>query len=113
MPAAADVIHFSAARRANEFYKCFDQVEAVNVITNLFALVSKDAVRPATDGTNHQIGQKTVQLRSCVCRSSKAAAAKRDRRHTKITSIFLNQKIGCGFGCPEERVLAVVDAHRF
>ena len=63
VPAAADVVHFSAARRANELCKRFDQVEAVDVITNLFALVSEDAVRPAAHRTDHQVRQETVQLR--------------------------------------------------
>src|SRR4030095_12602914 len=97
--AAANVINFSAARRANEFQKCVDEVEAVNIIAHLFTFVSENAIRPALYCADHQIGKETVQLRTRVRWPSEAATAERNRRHSEIASVFLNQKIGGGLLC--------------
>ena len=59
---AADVVNFTSPRRFDKFRKRFDQVEAVNVVSNLFAFVSEDAIRTAGYGANHEIGKKSVQF---------------------------------------------------
>ena len=64
MAAAANVINLPAARRANEFHECFDQIEAVDVVANLFSFVAENAVRPSIHRTDHQVREKTVQFRS-------------------------------------------------
>jgi hypothetical protein len=38
---------------------------------------------------------------------------KRNGRHSKITSILLDQNISGGFGRPKKRVLSIIDAHGF
>ena len=41
MAAAADVVNLARARRANELRERLHQVEAMNVVTHLFAFVTK------------------------------------------------------------------------
>src|SRR6266446_9397987 len=62
MPTAADVINFAGAWRANEFRKCFDQIEAVNVVTHLLPFVSEDAIQPVFYCAEHQVRKKPMQL---------------------------------------------------
>ena len=85
----------------------------MNVITDLFSLVPQHAVRPAGYCAYHQIGKETVQLSTRVCWSREAATAKTNSRHSKITSIFLHQNVGGSFRGPKERMLAIIDTHRF
>src|SRR5438874_8251420 len=49
----ADVINFRDARLIDEGSKRFHQIEAVNVIAHLFALVTEDAIGAADDATLH------------------------------------------------------------
>src|SRR6516165_8045578 len=96
VPAAADVIDFAGARRANEFHECFDEIETVDVVTHLFALVPKNTIRPAAHGADHQIRKKTVQLRSSMRRSSKTTAAERNCRHSEVAPVFLDENVRSG-----------------
>src|SRR6267378_3616093 len=105
MPAPADVIDFAGARRTNELHECFDQIEAVDVVAHLFAFVAKNAVRPAAHGADHQIGKKTVQLRSSMRRSRKTTAAERNRGHSEIAPVFLNEVVRGDLGRAKEGML--------
>ena len=113
MPAAANVINFSNPRRANEFNECFDKIETVDVIPHSFPFVSEDPIRPIFYCADHQVRKKTVQLCAGVSWPCKATATKRKGGQSKITSVFLHQKIGRSFRCPEERMFAIVYAHGF
>src|SRR5947208_13377086 len=53
------VVNFCDSRFIDEGSKRFHQIEAVNVITHLFALVTEDAIGPADDATLHQISEET------------------------------------------------------
>ena len=111
--ATAHVVNFRDARLIDEGGKRFDQIEAVNVIAHLFALVTKDAIGPADDAAFHQVGKKAVQLRAGVRRASQTAAAETRRRHSKIAAVFLHQNIGRDFRGAKQRMLRLIDAHRF
>src|SRR5712692_2840230 len=113
MAATADIVNFTHARRANKFSKRFHEIEAVDVVADLLAFVAEDAIRTAADGTGHEIRKKPVQLSAGVRRTGQASAAKTNRRHSKITTIFLDENVSRGFGSAEERMLRVIDAHRF
>src|SRR6266540_2993040 len=112
MPAAADVIDFSGARRANEIGKRFNQIETVDVVAHLFAFVAKNPVRPAAHGADHQIGKKTVQFGPSMSRARNTTATKRNRRHSEIASVFLNENVCGDLRRDKEGMLRVVDAHR-
>ena len=51
--ATAHVVNFRNSRFIDEGRKRFHQVEAVNVITHLFAFVAEDVIGPADDATLH------------------------------------------------------------
>src|SRR5204863_1029679 len=106
-----DVIDFSGARRANEFHKCFDEIEAVDVVAHLFAFVPKNTVRPAAHGADHQIRKKTVQLSPSMRRSRKTTATERDGRHSEIAAVFLDENVRGDLRRAKERMLRVIDAH--
>src|SRR5215475_6720274 len=72
----ADVVNFTCARRGDKFLERFDQIDAVNVIADLFPFVSEHAIRATGHRTNHQVGEKSMQLRTGVRRASQATAAK-------------------------------------
>src|SRR4029077_9995592 len=97
MPSAADVVDLAHARRANEFGKGFDQIEAVNVVSDLFSFVAENPVRSAAYGTDHPGREKTMQCGPRVGRSGETAATKRNRRHSEISPVFLDENIGCNF----------------
>ena len=54
-----------------------------------------------------------MQLRAGVGGTGQATAAKTGRRHSEIAAVFLHQNIRGRFRCAEERMLRVIDAHRF
>ena len=68
MAATADVVDLAGARGTDEFRKRFDQIEAVNVVADLFSFVAENPVRSAAHGTDHQIREKTMQLGAGVRR---------------------------------------------
>src|SRR5438046_3858557 len=45
--------------------------------------------------------------------TSQAAAAERDGRHSKITTVFLDENVRRCLGSAKERMFRVIDAHRF
>src|SRR4051812_21744515 len=105
MAAAPDVVDLASARGGDELRKRFDQIEAMNVVADLFSFVAENPVRSAAYGTDHQIREKTVQLGSGVCRSGETAATERDRRHSEISPVFLDKNVGCNFRRTEKRML--------
>jgi len=110
--AAADVVDLARTRAVDEFGKRFDQIETVNVIADLFSLVTEQPIWSATHSANHQVRQKTMQLGSGVRRSSQTTAAKGNSRHSEIPCVFLDENVRCNFRSAEERMLCVIDTHR-
>src|SRR5574338_56571 len=53
--APTDVIDFARSRTANKFYERIHEIGAVDIIADLFSFVTKDPVRSAGHGTNHQV----------------------------------------------------------
>src|SRR5438874_11873857 len=112
MPAATDVVDLARARGANEFGKGIDQIEAVNVVSDLFSFIAENPVRSAAYGTDHQVREKTMQFGPGVRRAGETAATKRNRRHSEISPVFLDENIGCNLRRTEERMPGVIDTHR-
>src|SRR6476660_6246670 len=103
--ATAHVINFRYARLIDEGGKGFLQIEAVNVIAHLFALVTKDAIRPANDATLHKVSKKSVKIRAGMGRTSQTAATIERRQHSKIAAILLHQIWSCHIRGPKKRML--------
>ena len=62
MTAAAQIINLAGPRVECELPESFDEVMTMNIVSNLFPLVTEDAVRAPDRGAFHQIGQKPRQL---------------------------------------------------
>ena len=60
MPAAAHVVDFAGARIFEEFVESADEIRAVNVVANLFALVPEDFVRRAGGRALHEVCEETM-----------------------------------------------------
>ena len=60
MASAADIVDFSCAGILVEVPEGGNQVVAVDIVADLFALVAEDGIRPAADHAFDQIAQKTV-----------------------------------------------------
>src|SRR5437763_9911410 len=110
--AAPDIVDLASVRDANELRKCFDQIEAVNVVPHLFSFVAENPVRSAADGTDHQVREKTVQLGAGVRWPGETAATKRDGRHSEIAAVLLYKNVRCHFRCTEERMFRAIDTQR-
>ena len=63
---AADIVNFPAARCFVKVIKRLNQIVAVNVVTDLLALVAEHGVRRTCHGAFHQVGKKTVKLSPAV-----------------------------------------------
>src|SRR5438093_10130697 len=112
MPAATDVVDLARARGANEFGKGFDQIEAVNVVSDLLSFVPENPIRSVADGTDHQVREKTMQFGPSVRRAGETAATKRNGWHPEISPVFLDENIRRNFRRAEKRMLGVIDTHR-
>ena len=55
MPAPADVIDFAGARGIDEFGKGLHQIETMNVVAYLLALVTENSIRAPSNGADHQV----------------------------------------------------------
>src|SRR3954447_10403028 len=97
MATAPDVVNFRDARSPNELHERLHQIEAVNVVPHLLPLITEDAVRPPTRRAFHEIGKKTVQLRSRMRRSGQTTAAKTRRWHAEVATVFLDEHVGRAF----------------
>src|SRR5947199_9044193 len=78
---AAHVVDLARPRILIEVIEGVDEIEAVNVVAHLFAVVAEGPVFPAVDGALHQPGEKAVQLRAGVRRSGETTAAKNAGLH--------------------------------
>jgi len=113
MAAAAQVVNFARARRAEKLPDGLDEIVAVDVVAYLLPLVAEDAIGLAGDGAFHQVGQKSMQLGAGMAGAGEAAAAETHRAHAEITAVFLDEQIGGGLAGAEKRMLGLVNGHGF
>jgi hypothetical protein len=93
--AAAQIINLCGAGGLEKFPNEVRDVRAVDVVPDLFALVSEDGVRALLQVTADQIAEKAVELDSGVVRAGEAAAAKAAGGHAEIASVFLHHDVRC------------------
>src|SRR6185369_2863432 len=110
---STDVIDLPAARFFEEFVKSLYQVGAVNVVSHLFFLVTKNGVRRACNRALHQVGEEAVKLGAGVSGARETTSTEAGCFHAEVTAVFLNEHIGGDFGCAEQAVRGVVDGHGF
>src|SRR5579864_6199987 len=111
--ASPDVVDLRAARILIESLDEPGDVQGVNVVAHLFALVAVDFVKPALEVAFDQVAEKSVQLDPAVIRTGKATAAQATAAQAEVSSIFLNHDVAGDFGGPKETVLALIDRQIF
>src|SRR6266567_3974947 len=94
---ATEVINFAWTRARCKFLNCAYNVMAVNVVANLFGLVTKNGIAAAAKRNLYQIRKKSVQLNTGMRRPGQASTAKNTGIHAKVAPILLRHKIGGGF----------------
>src|SRR4051812_19690659 len=82
----------------------------MDVVADLFALVSEYSVgTPLLDGAC-EIRYEAVELRAGVIGAGETSAAEGNRRHLGVAPVFLDEHVGRELGGPEQAVHGVVDA---
>src|SRR5262249_31469688 len=107
--AAADVVNLA---RARVLVKRMDEpghVDRMNIVADLFALVSVDPVQAAFDIAPDEMAEKAVKFNSTVVRSGEAPSAQAACLHPEITTVLLDHDIGGDFRCAENAMFAVID----
>jgi hypothetical protein len=87
------------------------EVEGVDVVAHLLASIPEHDIRRISGRAFHQIGEKTMQLRSRMAGTRETTAAEASRLHAEIAPIFLDQDVGGDFGGTKQTVHRLVDAH--
>lgn len=107
--AATEVINFASAWILDEGCHETSDVERVNVIAHLFALVAEDLVFAAFEVAFNEVGKESMEFDAGVIGAGEAAAAQGTGGEVKIASVFLHHDIGGDFGSPEQRMFGLVD----
>ena len=107
--ASADVVDLADAGGGDEFPDEAGDIGRMNVVADLFALVTEDSVFAAFKITFHEVGKKAVEFDSAVVGAGEASSAEAARRHAEVAAVFLDHDIGGDFGGAEEGVFALVD----
>jgi hypothetical protein len=111
--ATADVVDLAAAGVFKEGVHEADDIQAVDVVADLLALVAEDIVLAFGEVAFDEVTEEAVELDAAVVGAGEAAAAEGAGFQAKVAAIFLNQNIGSDFGGTEEAMLALVDGEVF
>lgn len=77
-------------------------VEGVNVVANLFPLVTKDAVFLPLKVALHEVAEESMEFDSGVVGPGEAAAAQAAGGHVEVAAVFLDDDVGGHLGGSEE-----------
>ena len=94
-PASPYIIDFADAGVLIEVVEGVDQVVAMDVIPNLLPPVTEDSVWVAHHRAPHEIGEEAVQLRPGMVRPSKTPSSETGSLHPEVSTVLLNQHVGC------------------
>ena len=98
LAAATHVVDLPGAGTSGELFDGANDIVAVNVVTDLLALVTEDRVVPACEGLLDEIGEETVKFDPGMGRPGKAAAAEYTDVHFEVAAIFLGDEISSSLG---------------
>ena len=83
----------------------------MQVVANLFSLVSDDRVRGVSDRTLDEVGEETMELCTGVRWPRKATATETGGPHPEISPVFLNYHVGGKLRGAKQAMQALVDTH--
>ena len=107
--ATAKIVDLSAAGLFQELRYEADHVTRVNVVANLFSLVTVNLVLTALHIAADQITKKTMQLDGGMVWTRQASATQAAGRHPETSTILLHQDIGREFRSPKNRVRGLIN----
>ncbi len=108
----AHVVHLADAGGLVELIKRRDQVGAMDVVPDLFALVAVDDVGGSRTDTLHQIGQEAVQRGPRVVGPGQASAPEARGAQLKVATVLLDQQVRRRLRDAEQGMGRGVDGHR-
>lgn len=82
---------------------------AVDVVADLFALVTEHPIGAALKVAFDKVAEEPVELYPAVVGTDRASTSQAAGPHAKVSSVLLHHDVGSNFGGPEDRVLALVD----
>ncbi len=109
---AAEVVDLARRGRVDERLDEAGDVEAVDVVADLLALVAEDPVLAPLEVALHEVAQEAVQLDAAVVRPGQAAAAEAAGRHAEVAAVLLHHHVRGDLARAEEAVEALVDRER-
>lgn len=95
--AASDVVDLSGAGGFDEFPDKRGDVVGMDVVADLFALVSENLVFTSFEVALHEVTQKSVEFDSTVVGAGETAATEAAGGESEVASIFLHHDIGGDF----------------
>ena len=96
-PTAPEVVHFPRSGIVDVAFDSPGYVKAVNVIPDLFSLVSEYLVHASRHVNLDQVVEKTVQLDPGMVWPGKTSAPVADGLHTKVFSVLLDHDVRSDF----------------
>src|SRR6478672_49920 len=109
--AASHVVNRAGFRVLEKFVESPDKIIAMNVVSNLFALVTENCVWHTRNRTFHQIGKKAMKLGAGMIGSCETPATKATGTHSEVATILLYQHVSSHFRSPEQAMHSVIDRH--
>src|SRR5690242_147624 len=110
---APQVIDLGRPWILNEFFDGADGIVTVDVVANLFTLISKNRVGLPAHRYSHQMRKETMQLDTGMLRTRDTTSPKYAYAKAKISCVLLRVDICSRFGSPEERVQCSINPARF
>lgn len=92
--ASTNVVDLSATRLSKEDLDEPRHIHAVNVVANLFALVTEHSVLSLFQIAFDQVTQKAMQFHSRMIRPGQAAGSQAAGWHSEVSSVLLNNNVG-------------------
>src|SRR5688500_5770788 len=92
--AAAEVVDLAGAGGLGECLEGADDVEAVDVVADLLALVAEDRVLAALFGDLEKVVEETVELDAAVIRTREAAAPEGAGLEAEVLAVLLGHDVG-------------------
>ena len=107
--AATRVVNLARPRRLVILPEHVDQVQRVDIVADLLALITEDGVSGPRQRALDQIRQETMQHGARVARAGQTATAEAGRVHAEVATILLNHGVGGKLRNAEQRVLGLIN----
>jgi len=108
----AEIVHLACTWRFDKPFHELHHVKAMDVVSDLFTLVTVNLVRSTFEIALDQVTQEPVQFDPAVIRAGQTPAPQRARRHPKVPTVLLHHHVRSHFRRPENGMFALIDPER-